>query len=322
MSTGELMNRRPIGQGPLAVTRVGLGCAPLGNLFAAVSDEAAADTVNSAWECGIRLFDTAPLYGSGLSERRLGDALRGRPRNDFVVSTKVGRRLVPVADADPTSIFVDAPRMRADFDFTRDGVLRSIESSLERLQLDRIDIVHVHDPDDHVDVAIAGAFPTLITLRDEGVIGAVGCGMNHTAPLQRFVAEVELDVILLAGRYSLLDSSGGDELLPACAERGISVIIGGVFNSGLLADPDANGTYDYAEAATETVQRARHFREVCEGFDVTLPAAAIGFALRHPAVTSVLVGARSRNEVVTDVTAAQAVIPDELWPALGLGVHR
>ena len=185
--------------------------------------------------------------------------------------------------------------------------------------MDHLDIVHVHDPDDHIEVAMNEAFPTLIELRDSGVIGAVGCGMNNTAPLLHFVERVDLDVILLAGRYSLLDPSGGDELLPACAARGVDVIIGGVFNSGLLADPDANTTFDYAAAPAALVERVRNLRSICESFGVTLPMAAVGFALRNPAVSSVLVGARSRSEVIADVAAADADLPPDLWQALEIG---
>ena len=293
MTTIDVTTRQAIGE--CSVTRLGLGCAPLGNLFRAVDDDVAAATVDAAWDAGWRLFDTAPLYGNGLSERRVGAALRARPRNEYVLSTKVGRLLLPGADDD--SIFADAPDLHPSFDFSSDGVRRSIEASLERLGLDRIDIVHMHDPDDHLDQAIDEAIPALVALRDEGIIGAVGCGMNVTAPLLSVVERTDVDVVLLAGRYSLLDRSGGDELLPRCAERGVAVIVGGVFNSGLLADPDTDPTYDYAPAPTPLAERARAMRDVCERFGVSLPAAAIGFALRHRSVTSVVIGARSPAEV-------------------------
>jgi D-threo-aldose 1-dehydrogenase len=299
-----------------ASTRVGLGGAPLGNLFAAISDDQAADTVDAAWHRGVRLFDTAPLYGSGLSEQRLGAALADRPRDEYVLSTKVGRVLVPSGSNPAPSIFVDTPPFDAVFDFSRDGVLRSIEGSLERLRTDRVDIVHVHDPDDHLDVALADAFPALVRLRDEGVVGAIGCGMNVVEPLQRVVREADVDVILLAGRYSLLDSSGGLALLPECAERGVEVIVGGVFNSGLLADPDHNETFDYVSAPPALVARARRLAAVCRSHGMSLPAVAIQFALRHRAVTSVVIGARSPAEVEADVDAAEVDVPDELWDEL------
>lgn len=312
MTTIDVTTRRAIGD--LSVTRLGLGCAPLGNLFRALDDATAAATVDAAWDAGWRLFDTAPLYGNGLSERRVGAALRSRPRDEYVLSTKVGRLLCP--GADDGSIFVDALDLHPSFDFSGDGVRRSIETSLDRLGLDRIDIVHVHDPDDHLDQAIDEAIPALIALRDEGVIGAVGCGMNATAPLIRVVERADVDVVLLAGRYSLLDHSGGDELLPRCTERGVAVIVGGVFNSGLLADPDTDPTYDYAPAPSPLAERARSMLAVCASYGVSLPAAAIGFALRHPSVTSVVIGARSPAEVAADVEAGGADIPSDLWDSL------
>ncbi len=299
------------------MTRLGLGCAPLGNLFQAVADDDAAATVDAAWDAGWRLFDTAPLYGHGLSERRLGAALAGRQRDEYVLSTKVGRLLrPPAAGSTVETIFVDAPDLDPVFAYSRDAVLRSIDESLERLGVDRIDVVHVHDPDDHEQAALDGAFPALIELREQGVVGAVGCGMNQWQMLDRFVDRVDLDCVLLAGRYTLLDPSGGDELLPHCLDRGVGVVIGGVFNSGLLADPDERATYDYASAPTHLVAQARAMAQVCTAHGVSLTAAALQFALAHPAVTSVLVGARSEAEVHSDATAAAAALPDDLWAEL------
>jgi len=296
-------------------TRLGLGCAPIGNLFSAVTDEDAAATVDASWAAGIRLFDTAPLYGNGLSELRLGRALAGRARDEYVLSTKVGRLLRPSATSEG-SIFVDVPAREAVFAYGADDVRRSIGESLERLGVDRIDVVHVHDPDDHEAEALDGAFPALVQLRDEGVIGAVGCGMNQWQMLARFVERVDLDCVLLAGRYTVLDRSGGDELLPSCAERGVGVVIGGVFNSGLLVDPDLNPTYDYAAAPPEQLARARAMRDACATYGVPLVAAAVQFPLRHPAVTSVVVGARAAAEVEADVAAAELHVPDALWDEL------
>jgi len=316
MSALDPCEFRSIGERGVRVTRLGLGCAPLGNLFRAVDSDMARATVDAAWDAGLRLFDTAPLYGNGLSEKRVGDALRDRPRDEYVLCTKVGRVLVPDASAGGDSIFVDTPLARPVFDFTGDGVRRSIEDSLDRLGLDRIDIAHVHDPDDHLDQAISEALPALIALRDEGIIRAVGCGMNAVEPLLRIVECVDVDVVLLAGRYSLLDRSGAVDLLPRCAERGIGVIVGGVFNSGLLADPDNDSTYDYESASDELRARTQAMRSTCERFGVSLTAAAIGFAARHPAVTSVIVGARSPAEIIDDVDAASSDLPNELWDAL------
>jgi D-threo-aldose 1-dehydrogenase len=299
------------------ITPLGLGCAPLGNLFSAISDDDAAATVDAAWDAGVRLFDTAPLYGNGLSERRLGAALATRPRDEFVLSTKVGRLLrEPPPGTALDTIFVDVPNLDPVFAYSRDAVLRSIDESLNRLGLDRIDVVHVHDPDDHEDEALAGAFPTLIELRDQGVIGAVGCGMNQWQMLDRFVDRVDLDCVLLAGRYSLLDRSGAEVLLRHCAERGVGVVLGGVFNSGLLADPHHNTTYDYVSAPDALVVRARAMARVCGERGVSLTAAALQFALRHPAVSAVVVGARSVAEVRADAAAATAPIPDDLWDTL------
>lgn len=311
------MDQRRLGRRGLLVTELGLGCAPIGNLFTPVTDEDANATVGAAWNAGARLFDTAPLYGHGLSEQRLGRALAKYDRDDYILSTKVGRLLRPShGTTQAPTIFADAPPLVPTPAFSRDDVLRSIEESLNRLSVDRLDIVHVHDPDDHEDDALSATFPTLIQLRDEGVIKAVGCGMNQSEMLDRFVQRVDLDCVLLAGRYTLLDRSGGDDLFPRCVERGVGVIIGGVFNSGLLVDPANNHTYDYAPAHAAMIDRARTMREACERHGVTLAAAAIQFALNHPAVASVIVGARSAAEFQSDVAAACEPIATALWDEL------
>jgi D-threo-aldose 1-dehydrogenase len=296
--------------------RLGLGCAPLGNLFSAVSNSDAAATVDAAWELGIRFFDTAPLYGHGLSEQRLGAALAGRPRDSYVLATKVGRLLRNRTGEAPPTIFIDVPDLVPTFAYTRDAVLRSIEESLVRLGVDRIDVVHVHDPDDHEADALNEAFPTLIELRDQGVIGAVGCGMNQSEMLDRLVQQVDLDVVLLAGRFTLLDRTGAEELLPRCVERGVDVILGGVFNSGLLVDPDRNQTYDYAAAPPQLVVRAKAMADACRNYGVSLAAAAIQFGLRHEAVSSVVVGARTAAEIQADIDDSQVAVPEALWDEL------
>jgi D-threo-aldose 1-dehydrogenase len=298
----------------MGIVRLGLGTAPLGNLFTAITDEVAQATVDAAWDGGVRFYDTAPQYGHGLAEIRLGRALADRPRDEYVLASKVGRLLRHVSPRQET-IFRDIPDVDPVFDYSRDGVLRSIEESLARLGADRLDIVHVHDPDDHEAEALAAAFPALIELREQGVIGQVGCGMNQAEMLSRFVERVDLDCVLLAGRYSLLDR-GGEALLAQCAERGVDVIIGGVFNSGLLARPEVGATFDYAEAPAALVERARALQTTCAEFGVSLPAAAIQFVLRHPAVTRVLVGARTPAEITADLGDADVAMPDELWDAL------
>lgn len=303
-----LGQRRRLGTRGPDVTPIGLGCAPIGNLFSAVSDEDAIATVAAAWDAGIRFFDTAPLYGHGLAELRLGAALQGRSRDEYVVATKVGRLLEPAGEVREESMFVDVPALEPIFDFSRDAVLRSIESSLDRLGLDRIDVVHVHDPDGREDEAIDGAFPTLVGLRDEGVIGAVGCGMNQVPALARFVEEIDLDCILLAGRYTLLDRSGTG-LVDRCAERGVGVVIGGVFNSGLLVRPDAGATFDYLAAPPELLARARELERRCADRGARLPAAAIAFVLEHPGVVSVVIGARSPIEIREDAADAMTQLP-------------
>jgi D-threo-aldose 1-dehydrogenase len=296
------------------MARLGLGCAPLGGLFATVAEEDAQATVDAAWEAGIRYFDVAPQYGLGLAEHRLGVALRDR--DDFIVSTKVGRLVVAAGagDGQDTHQFADVTEELA-FDFTRDGVRRSLEASLSRLGLDRVDVVHVHDPDEHLELALAEAIPALCELRDEGVIGAVGAGMNHVAPLLRIVLESDVDRVLLAGRYTLLDRSGAP-LLDVCSMRGVAVIAGGVFNSGVLADPRPGATFDYAPASEEILTRARAIGALCERHGVPLTAAAVQFPARHPAVETVLVGARTAGEIQTAADAFEVSVPPELFDQL------
>jgi D-threo-aldose 1-dehydrogenase len=299
----------------VALGRVGLGCAALGNLYEARTDREALAIVDAAWDAGIRYFDTAPLYGHGLSEQRLGRALARRPRDEFVVSTKVGRLLRP-ADERIETIF-ELPGAHASlapvFDFSSDGVRRSLDESLDRLELDRVDIVLVHDPDEHEEEALAGAFPALVALRDEGVVRAVGAGMNQWQALERFVRAVDLDLVLLAGRYTLLDRSGGATLLPLCYERGVDVAIGGVFNSGVLADAPGRDTFDYGPVPAPIAAEVARLRSVCQRHRVPLAAAALQFALRHPAVTSVVLGASSADEVVEDMRWAALPLPEALW---------
>src|SRR5439155_1676860 len=231
------IDRFPLGKTSLQVTRLGLGSAPLGGLFEAVTDDEAHRVVEAAWRAGIRFFDTAPLYGHGLAEHRLGMVLKTKPRHEFVLATKVGRLLRRDAPPEPGQAYKGVPPLNPVFDFSYDGVMRSVEESLTRLGLDRVDVLHIHDPDDHFDEALTGAYRALDRLRTEGSIRAVGAGMNQSEMLVRFAREANFDCFLLAGRYTVLDRSGAAELLPLCAERRIAIIAGGVFNSGILADP-------------------------------------------------------------------------------------
>lgn len=308
-------DRVRLGASGVEVTRLGFGGAPIGNLFTPVADAEAAAAVDAAWQHGVRFFDTAPLYGHGLSERRLGAALRARPRAELAIATKVGRLLV--ADDDPPADgYVATPPYRPVFDFSYDATLRSLSASLERLGLDRVDVLHVHDPDDHAEEALRGAFRALVRLREEGVVRAIGCGMNQADLLARFARELDLDCVLLAGRYTLLEQPALAELLPICAARGVSVIAAGVFNSGLLADPSPAATYDYAPAPAALVERARRLAAVCARHGVSLKAAALRFPLAHRAVACVLTGARSAAEMRENASLFAAPIPLALWDAL------
>jgi D-threo-aldose 1-dehydrogenase len=310
--------RRELGRSGLAVTELGLGCAAIGNLYTEVDDETAAATVDAAWDGGIRLFDVAPHYGLGLAERRLGTALAARPRGEYVVSTKVGRLLIPVAGSrsrDPEGFAVPAAYERR-FDYSADGVRASIEASLARLGLDRIDIALIHDPDGHEEQAFAEAYPALERLRGEGVVRAIGAGMNQAGLLTRFVTDTDVDVVLLAGRYTLLDQRAAEALLPAAQERGVGVMAGGVFNSGLLARPEAGARFDYRAAPAALIEAARAIEASCARYGVPLRAAAARFPLRHPAVAAVLIGARTPQEITEAVALRRLAIPDALWDAL------
>jgi aryl-alcohol dehydrogenase-like predicted oxidoreductase len=309
-----------LGRTDLVVTRLGIGLAPVGGLYAPVGEEQGVATVNRAWERGLRLFDTAPLYGYGLSERRTGKALAGRPRDEFVLATKVGRLLEP-GGADTQEIWPEAVTtgVAPRFDFSYDAVRVSLAASLDRLGLDRVDVLHIHDPDDHFDEALAGAYRALADLRRAGVIGAISAGMNQAPMLARFARESGdpgFDCFMLAGRYTLLDQSGLDELLPLCAERGIGVMAAGVYNSGLLSNPSPKSHYDYAAPPEPLLEKALAIEAVCERHGVPLRAAAVQFPLGHPAVTTVVVGARSPAELDDNIEMFEYPIPDVLWAHL------
>ncbi|WP_037681717.1 aldo/keto reductase [Streptomyces griseus] len=314
------MRHRKITSTPVELTDLGFGASVIGNLYRVTPAEQASAAVDAAWDAGIRYFDTAPHYGLGLSERRLGAALRNRPRGEYVVSSKVGRLLVP--NERPSGVdtegFVVRDDLRRQWDFSRDGVLRSIEATLRRTGLDRLDVVYLHDPDDHWRKAAEEAMPALAELRDQGVIGAIGAGMNQSAMLARFLRETAADVVMLAGRYTLLDQSALDDVLPAAREHDKSVVAVGVFNSGLLSrDRPAEGMkYDYQDAPAALVDRARAIADVCAAHGTTLPAAAIAFPYTHPTIINVTLGMRNPEQVVRNVELHAQHIPDGLWDDL------
>jgi D-threo-aldose 1-dehydrogenase len=305
------------------LSRLGLGTSPLGNLYTEVTEREARAVVDAAWEGGVRIFDTAPHYGLGLAERRLGAALRDRPRDEFVLSTKVGRLLVPDPGAtglDPEGFAVPATQRRV-WDFSAEGVRASLEASLDRLGLDRVDVVYLHDPDDHWDQAVNEALPALVELRRQGVIGAIGAGMNQWQMLARFVLESgadAVDTILLAGRYTLLEQPAMAELLPLCARLGVKVLAAGLFNSGLLARQEVpdDATYDYRTAPAAQLGRARRIAAICARHGTTLPAAALWFPFGHPAVTGALIGARSEAEIRANLEVFTTPPPAALWADL------
>ncbi|MFD4673536.1 aldo/keto reductase [Lentzea sp. NPDC058450] len=303
----------------VAVSRLGFGGAPIGNLYRETSDFDAFGAVEAAWDAGVRYFDTAPHYGLGLSERRLGVVLADKPRDSFVISTKIGRVLEPFDGTGFDDEGFAVPRnFRRVRDYSADGVKRSLESSLERLGTDRVEIVYIHDPDDHWDEAFGEAYPALESLRSQGVVGAIGVGMNQWEMPERFVRETDIDVVMLAGRYTLLEQPALPSFLPACVERGVSVVACGVFNSGLLSKPvvAADAKYNYEDAPASLVARARSIAEVCARHGVTLPEVAIQFALGHPAVESVVIGARNAAQMTSNSAYFSASIPAAVWDEL------
>jgi D-threo-aldose 1-dehydrogenase len=286
------------------VTRLGLGTAPLASAVWGNDEATAKATARRAREAGVTYFDTAPLYGAGESETRLGAALQGH-RNGVAIATKVGRLLGPGPDG----------AVEARFDFSYDAVRRSLDGSLDRLGVDRVDVVHIHDPDDHVDDALSGAHPALVELREQGMIDAVSLGTNSVQTAATFLDRCDLDCLMVAGRYTLLDQSAAG-LVDRCAERGIAYLAAGVFNSGVLARASEQAWYDYAPATATVLARARRIEQVCADHGVALRAAAMRFPLTHPAVTMIVVGMATPAEVDENVAAMHAAIPDELWSAL------
>jgi D-threo-aldose 1-dehydrogenase len=315
------MKKNPIGRTNVMVTSLGFGGAPIGNLYRATSDDDADEAVKVAWDEGVRYFDTAPHYGLGLSERRLGRALATKVRGEFVLSTKVGRLLTPnphpVGSDLETGAFDVPDDLTRTLDYSPDGVKKSIEESLRRLGTDYVDIVYVHDPDDHVDQVIRETFPALVKLRDEGLVRAIGAGMNYWQPLLKFVQTSDIDVVMLAGRWTLLDRTGAP-LLQACEERGVAVVSAAPFNSGILsrAKPQSDAHFDYQGVSAQLFARAQALAATCDSFGVELPAAAINFPLRAKSVVSVVAGFRSAAQILDGVRWMTDVIPEGLWSAL------
>lgn len=312
---------------PLGFSRLGFGGAPLGNMHRILTDDEAVATVNAAWDAGLRYFDTAPLYGHGLSEQRIGRVLAGRPRAEFLVSTKVGRRLEPCAPGEEGGgIYKGVPPLTVVFDYTRDGVLRSFEASLARIGLDRVDILYVHDLERRThgseaayearrrELTDGGGWRALDELRSAGDVAALGLGVNETAACERFLAALDPDLFLLAGRYTLLEQAPLAGLMAACVDRGVGVAIGGPFNSGVLVR--RGGSYDYAAAPHQVLARVERLAAACARFDVPLAAVALQFAAAHPAVVSVIPGAQAAAEVEANVELMDVAIPPGLWAAL------
>ena len=300
----------------LEVTRLSLGTAPLGGLFKAVTDADGDELLNTALDVGINYFDTAPQYGHGVAEIRLGKALRNA-KVPFVVETKVGRVLRHDPNAETFPWFPDAPRdLVPVFDYSPDGIRRAFDESLERMGLDHLDIVLMHDAEEHVKEAIENAFPVLAEYRSQGLIKAVGIGINHAEQALQIMKGTDLDIALIAGRYSLLDQISHRELFPYALAHNIDISMGGVLNSGVLANPVAGATYNYLPASDEIISRAAKIGEFLKARNIPLLAAALQFPLRHPAVTSVLTGPRTAAELLENVDAFNLELPSDIWAEL------
>lgn len=320
---------RPVGRSGLNVTQFGYGSAPLSGFRDQLAEFDAIDTVVSAYDSGIRLFDTSPYYGYGRAELRLGAALRDRPRGDFVLSTKIGRWLTAI----PPGTTVPGWRtgglpFAPTFDYSYDGVHKSLEQSMLRLGMNRIDIVFIHDVDfwtirdralldERFRQAMEGAYKALDELRRVGTIGAIGVGLNEADASARFVRAGDFDCVLLAGRYTLLEQGALADFLPLCEQRGVSVIIGGPLNSGILATGVRPGAlYDYNAPPPEVEDRVRRIQAVCERHGVPMPAAALQFPLGHAAVAAIIPGGKSRAEVTGNLELFRRPIPASLWAEL------
>lgn len=315
--------RIKLGTTDVEVTRLGFGSAEIGGLYRPVPEEQAASLMAHLWDSGVRYFDSAPLYGYGTAETRVGNGLRAHARDAYTLSTKVGRLLVPIEPAaapapgqlkphEADLFFGDIPPLRIRYDYTRDGVMRSVEDSLARLGLDRIDILYIHDSDED----LFQAYPALHELREQGVIGAIGAGMNQIEMTERFAEEGDFDVFMLAGRYTLLEQPALARLLPRCVDKDISIVIAGVMNSGILADPTPGARYNYGDAPGALIEKAQRIAAVCGRHGVPLKTAAIQFPLAHPAVASIAAGVRTIAHFNDYPAAMRTDVPAQLWDEL------
>ncbi|MEN9895452.1 MAG: hypothetical protein RIR97_1304 [Pseudomonadota bacterium] len=319
-----------IGNGGLSFSELGFGTAPLGNLYRTVSDDEADATLQAAWDAGCRYFDTAPLYGVGLSETRLNRFLRGKNRDDYVLSTKVGRLLTVCSPDERTGLgkFFDTPNRREIYDYSYDGAMRSIEFSLERLGVDRIDILYVHDvdifthgskaaSDKRIAEFMAGGYAALVSLRDQGVIKAIGGGVNEWEVCEALLQQGDFDLFLLAGRYTLLEQEALTSFLPMATARGVGVVIGGPYNSGILArGPSKTAQFNYSDAPQHVIEKVQNLDQVCRAHNVRLIEAALQFPLLHPAVVSVIPGGQTPAEVAANRAILDIPIPPALWADL------
>ncbi|WP_321881516.1 aldo/keto reductase [Paraburkholderia bannensis] len=326
--TSKVADRRSIGRTSLQVSALSLGTAPLGGLYRDLSDAEAQASVDAAWDAGVRYFDTAPHYGHTKAEHRLGAALRRYPRAEYVLSTKVGRRFVPRTHAyDGSEGWQNPLPFEAIYDYTRDGILRSYEDSQQRLGLVDIDMLLVHDigtlthgeRNAHYwrQLTEGGGFRALDDLRAAGAVKAIGFGVNEREAIRDAMREFDIDCALLAGRYTLLEQAPLDDLLPACVERGVSILLGGAFNSGILARGLAGERkFNYGDAPPEILARVAQLDALCKRFDVPLAAAALQFPYAHPAVATVLTGARSAAELRENAASFETPLPREFWLAM------
>ena len=336
-----MINKRKIGNLNLQVTELGMGTAPIGGWPIKVSEKEAYKTLQTAWDQGIRYFDTAPLYGSGMAEERLGRFLNNYKREEFIISSKVGRIIINCKNSLAPESFIGSPINKdSKFDFTYDGVMRSFEDSLKRLKLNKIDILYLHDPDNdpkHFKQSLNGGIKAMIKLKEEGLVSALGCGMNQNEMLVHFAREGCFDCFLLAGRYTLLDQTSLDELIPICEKNNISLILGGVLNSGILVNPSPNSYFDYTkldsnwalnlkkslvrtpknnESAEFWLNKAYKLKSVCDDYNITLKKAAIQFPYFNNIVSCCILGMNSSTQVLENIIEYEHKIPNSFWKYL------